>query len=107
MRSLDDVAIAIKHRARGRAPFHRRTPAGLETVRDTPTGPLLIRHANIPWLIREFERHGLTLERRQPGQLTELYTRLPFPRAVHALNRAWARYGSAGPAFGNVLTFRR
>jgi SAM-dependent methyltransferase len=107
MRSMDDAAVAVLRRLRGRPRAYRRTPAGLETIRTTDTGPLLIRHANIPWLIEEFARHGLTLVSREPGMLTENYARAPTPRLVHAVNRAWARYGWAGPAFGNLLIFRR
>ena len=71
----------------------------------------MTRQADIPWLIAEFERHGLRLSRRRAGQFTEIYTVLPWRwprRIVHALNHAWFRFiRRGGPAFGNLLVFVR
>jgi len=69
------------------------------------------RQADIPWLIREFEKHGLKLRRRRAGQFTEMFILLPWKplrSLVHAANNLWFRMGGAGgPAFGNLLVFER
>ena len=86
-------------------------PAGLEQWERSSAGRLLTRQADIPWLIAEFERHGLVLQERRAGQFTEIYTLLPWRPirlAVHAFNNAWFRWIRAGgPSFGNLLVFRK
>ncbi len=88
-----------------------RTPAGIEFWEDTPSGKFMTRQADIPWLIREFGRHGLTLEKRRAGEFTEIYTLLPWRwlrKLVHGFNALWfAAIRSGGPAFGNLLVFRK
>jgi ubiquinone/menaquinone biosynthesis C-methylase UbiE len=88
-----------------------QTPAGLEFWEPTPTGKLMTRQADIPWLIREFERHGLKLQQRRAGQFSEIYMILPWKPLrwlVHAFNNAWYRLvRSGGPSYGNLLVFRR
>jgi len=63
------------------------------------------------WLIREFEKHGMVLESRVAGQFSELYWLVPtqiLKRMIHALNTVWFRHVRApGPAFGNILIFRK
>jgi 2-polyprenyl-3-methyl-5-hydroxy-6-metoxy-1,4-benzoquinol methylase len=87
------------------------TPAGIEFWEQTHSGRFMTRQADMNWVVREFERHGLKLVERRSGQLTEMYTLLPWHwarRAVHALNNFWFKnIHSAGPAFGNILVFRR
>ena len=87
------------------------TPAGREVWENTATGRLVTRQADIPWLISEFERHGLRLRTRRAGQFTEIYTVLPWKplrRLVHLFNEIWFRYvRRAGPSFGNLLVFVR
>jgi 2-polyprenyl-3-methyl-5-hydroxy-6-metoxy-1,4-benzoquinol methylase len=87
------------------------TPAGLEFWEPSPTGKLMTRQADIPWLIREFGKHGLTLVQRRAGQFSEIYMILPWKPLrwlVHAFNNAWYRWVRAGgPSYGNLLVFRR
>jgi 2-polyprenyl-3-methyl-5-hydroxy-6-metoxy-1,4-benzoquinol methylase len=88
-----------------------RTPAGIEFWEETSTGRFMTRQANIPWLIREFEKHGLKLETRRAGQFTEIFTVVPWRPVrllIHAVNNAWFRILPwAAPSFGNILVFRR
>jgi hypothetical protein len=93
-------------RLRGKPPAARRGQRGTETYVDTPAGPLFIRHANIGWLVREFEAGGLRLRSRRPGQLTEAYTLLPEPLARLALRVNTLRLPTR-LAFGTLLTFER
>ncbi len=87
------------------------TPAGLEFWEPHPTGRLMTRQADIPWLIREFGKHGLELQQRRAGQLTEIYMILPWRPLrllVHAINNFWYRFVRfGGPSYGNLLVFRR
>ena len=96
---------------RRRKPDLRRAAAGMEYQIATPSGVLLIRHANIGWLVDQFERRGFTLRRRIPGQFTELYARTSSPlaqRLIHGLNRFWFRMVKRpGPAFGNILVLEK
>jgi SAM-dependent methyltransferase len=107
---LDARLASIVQRMRRTKPLPRGA-AGVELWKETPAGSFLTRRADIPWLVRDFRRHGLVLRRRQAGQLSELYARAPFGlarRAVHALNRAWvALDGPASIASANILTFER
>lgn len=86
--------------------------AGKEHWDETRTGKLMTRQADIPWLIAEFERHGLKLRERRVGQFTELYVNLPWKplrRLVHAFNNFWFRAlpSFAGGAYGNILVLER
>jgi 2-polyprenyl-3-methyl-5-hydroxy-6-metoxy-1,4-benzoquinol methylase len=87
-------------------------PAGKEFWEQTRTGRLMTRQADIPWLIREFERHGLRLIERRAGQFSEIYISLPWKplrSLVHAFNNFWFRAlpSFAGGAYGNLLVFER
>lgn len=87
------------------------TEAGIEFWEETPTGRLMTRQADIPWLVREFQSHGLEPVHRRAGQFTEIYMLLPWKplrRLVHLVNNLWFRFPRlAGPAYGNLLVFRR
>lgn len=86
------------------------TPAGIEFWEITSTGRFMTRQADIPWLIREFERHGMTLVERRAGQFTELYTVAPWKwlrKLIHLFNHIWFRIRWAGPSYGNLLVFRK
>ena len=89
----------------------RFTPAGVEYWVDSGNGALVTREASIPWLIEQFDRHGLTLKKRFAGQFSESYTRLSNPRLkrlVHSFNSFWfRRLKWGGPAFGNILVFQK
>jgi 2-polyprenyl-3-methyl-5-hydroxy-6-metoxy-1,4-benzoquinol methylase len=111
-RSLQAVGLRTLKRLLGKERAELiHTSAGIEFWEQTSSGRFMTRQADIPWLIREFERHGLKLERRQAGQFTEIFMLLPWKFArqiVHAFNNAWFRAMPwAGPAYGNLLVFRR
>jgi ubiquinone/menaquinone biosynthesis C-methylase UbiE len=97
------------NRLRGRRP--RQAPAGAEYELHTPDGVLLVRHANLDWLVAQFRGHGFALVRRFAGQFTELYSRTssgPALALIHGWNRFWFRHLRApGPAFGNILLLRK
>jgi len=63
------------------------------------------------FLERFLGEQGMTLEDRFAGQLTEIYTSVPVApvkRALQRLNEVYLdKVGSAGPAMGNVLIFRK
>lgn len=111
MRSLQAVGLrALKSLLRRERAEVLHTPSGIEFWEQTSSGRFMTRQADIPWLIREFERHGLQLQTRRAGQFTELYTLVPWKPLrllVHAFNNLWFRCRWAGPAFGNLLVFRR
>ena len=89
----------------------REKPEGLEYWTAKSGDALVTRQANIRWLIKSFEAHGLTLTRRVAGQLSESYTRLsapPLKQLVHVLNNFWFQQVRwPGPAFGNILLFQK
>jgi ubiquinone/menaquinone biosynthesis C-methylase UbiE len=86
-------------------------PAGIEYWIERESGALVTREADIGWLIRECDRHDLSLASRRAGQFTELYTRAGSPRlrrAIHAWNHFWfTRVRNPQLAFGNILVFRK
>ena len=112
MRSLQAVAMRLLkrllHRERGEL---RYTAAGVEAWEETPTGKLMTRQARIAGIVRSFADHGARLVSRRAGQFSELFTLLPWKparSAVHAVNSLWFRWPAlAGPAFGNLLVFRK
>jgi hypothetical protein len=109
MRSAQAIAERAVGRARRRPP-PVRTPMGLETWTHTDAGTLLARRADIGWLVARFAEHGCALTHRVANQFTEAYTVAPrrLRGGVHAVNRFWFRHvGAPGPAFGNLLYFRR
>ena len=112
MYSLQSIAIRTLRRLLGRGRGHvRRVPAGLESIEDTHQGQLLTRQVDMAWFIAEFDRLGLRLKTRIPGQFSELYAILPWGparTAIHLLNHAWFHWiRRPGPAFGNILMFEK
>lgn len=112
LRSIQAVKLRWLKRLLGRERATvTRTQAGIEFWEITDSGRLMTRQADIPWLISEFERHGLRLAKRRAGQFTEIYTLLPWKplrRIVHAFNHVWFRFvRSGGPAFGNLIVLKR
>lgn len=109
-RSLQSRLLNGLKRLLGRSPG-TRARAGLEYWEETSNGKLMTRQADIPWLIAEFEKHGLRLVTRRAGQFSEIYTILPFKPLrtfVHVFNNMWFRWPRfGGPAFGNLLVFER
>ena len=112
-RSLQALSLSTLKRLLGKERAEIvHAPAGKEFWEQTRTGRLMTRQADIPWLIAEFERHGLRLRERRAGQFTEIYMILPWKplrTLVHAFNNFWFRVfpGFAGGAFGNLLVFER
>jgi hypothetical protein len=86
-------------------------PAGIENWEATAEGRLLTRQAHLKWLVAEFEKHDLRLQKRVAGQFTELYWMVKSPvlkKLVHRFNRSWFQSVKLpGPAFGNILIFRK
>lgn len=110
MRSVQAVILRwLKRILRRERAEVLHSPAGIEIWEQTASGRLMTRQADLPWLIAEFEKHGLRLKRRRAGQFTEIYTVIPWAwlrRIVHAFNHAWFRWIQfGGPAFGNLLVF--
>lgn len=111
-RSLQGAGLRWLKRALGRERAEvLHTPAGIEFWEESGSGRLMTRQADIPWMIREFEKNGLTLTRRHAGQFSEIFTLLPWKplrTLVHVFNGFWFRVvGCGGPAFGNLLVFRK
>jgi ubiquinone/menaquinone biosynthesis C-methylase UbiE len=86
-------------------------PAGIEIWEETAEGRLMTRQANIPWLIAEFEKHGLQLEKHVAGQFSEMYWVVPtaaLKKLIHWFNHFWFKVvKSPGLAFGNILIFKK
>ena len=86
-------------------------PAGIEHWEETSSGKLMTRQADIPWLVAEFEKHGLKLVQRRAGQFTEIYMIVPWKPVrllIHVFNNLWFRLvRSAGVSYGNILVFER
>lgn len=110
--SLQAASLRMLKRLLGRERAEvQATPAGIEFWEQTSTGRFMTRQADIGWLVREFERHGLKLEERRAGQFTEIFTVVPWRPVrllIHAFNNAWFRAVRwSGLSFGVLLVFRR
>jgi ubiquinone/menaquinone biosynthesis C-methylase UbiE len=110
--SLQSAALRILKRLRWseRAEV-RRMPAGVEYWTESAAGPILVRQANIDWLIDQFERGRFDVRHRIAGQFTELYTKISSPllrRLIHEFNNFWFRYVRAPRlAFGNIVVAQK
>ena len=86
-------------------------PAGIENWEETDEGRLMTRQANMQWLVAEFEKHGLQLQKRVAGQFSEMYWVVPTPilkKLIHLFNHFWFKLiKSPGLAFGNILIFKK
>lgn len=112
MRSPEAVGMRGLKRMLGREKAEvKDAPAGVEYWKERGGGALVTRQANIGWLVRTFEGHGLTLKRRVAGQFSEAYTLVTAPtlkKLVHHFNDFWFRHvKSAGLAFGNILFLQK
>jgi ubiquinone/menaquinone biosynthesis C-methylase UbiE len=110
--SLEALAVRNLRRVLGKEKADVRiAPEGVEYWKDKDGDALVTREADISWLIQTCEARGLKLTRRVAGQFSESYTRIsasPLKRFVHGLNKVWfQRIKWAGPAFGNILVFRK
>lgn len=110
--SLEAATMRNLKRALGKEKAEVKVrPEGVEYWKDKNGDALVTRQADIPFLIRRLEANGLTLHRRVAGQFSESYTRVsaaPLKKLVHEFNRLWFQHIKwAGPAFGNILFFRK
>jgi len=112
MHSLEAVSLRTLKRLLGREHADvKETPAGVEYWKERGAGALVTRQANVGWLIKEFESHGLKLSKRVAGQFSEGYAMVSAPalkRLVHGFNNFW--FGSVrapGLAYGNILFLRK
>lgn len=84
---------------------------GVEYWKHKDGDALVTRQSDIHWLINAFQKNGLELYHRAPGQFSEAYTFVSSPffqKMVHQLNKVWfEKVEWAAPAFGNVLIFRK
>lgn len=85
---------------------------GIECWTQTSDGPVMTRHANISWLINEFQQQRIKLLERRAGQFSELYTHPIFKQflawLVHIVNRVWFKFIRwPHPALGNILVFEK
>ena len=112
MFSMQSIARRVMHTLMRHTEMQKvRTPAGMEYWKETPSGRLLAREADIAWLVNAIERLGLKLDQRRAAQFTELYAKVPtrpLKKLIHGFNRLWFRYVRLPqPAFGNMLFFRK
>jgi ubiquinone/menaquinone biosynthesis C-methylase UbiE len=110
--SLEAVTVRNLRRLLGKEKSDvKERPEGVEYWKVNDGEALVTRQANISWLIRSFEASGLVLYSRIPGQFSESYTRVhaePLKKLIHRINRFWFEHIKwAGPAFGNILIFRK
>ena len=112
VRSLQAIGLRSVKRLLGREHAElRATAAGLEFWEQTPSGKLMTRQARIDWIVDRFAAHGVKLLKRRAGEFSELFTMLrwkPARTLVHSWNSLWFRWPALpGPAFGNLLVFRK
>ena len=109
--SLEAVTMRNLRRVLGKEKATvQELPEGVEYWKDKDRDALVTRQANISWLIDRFRDGGLVLDKRVAGQFSESYTRVPqaMKKLVHRFNRVWfERVKWPGPAFGNILIFRK
>jgi 2-polyprenyl-3-methyl-5-hydroxy-6-metoxy-1,4-benzoquinol methylase len=88
-----------------------RAPAGFEHICSFADEVLFWRHADIPWLVKQFTTQSCDLIDRSCSLFSESYLHMPLlilKSSVHAWNRLWLRYMNlAQPSFHNVLVFRK
>jgi 2-polyprenyl-3-methyl-5-hydroxy-6-metoxy-1,4-benzoquinol methylase len=112
MRSLEAVGVrGLKRLLKREKSEVKEAPAGVEYWMVRGGDALVTRQADIGWLVRAFEGHGLALKGRVAGQFSEAYTLVsaaPLKKLVHHFNDFWFRHvKSAGPAFGNILFLQK
>lgn len=88
-----------------------RTAAGYEYWTQSGAGTHLTRHCHIPWLIAEFQKHGLRVRTHVAGHFTEHFLKFPPGRirgAIHGWNHFWfQRVRLPLLSFGNILIFSK
>ncbi|MCG8634105.1 MAG: class I SAM-dependent methyltransferase [Desulfobacterales bacterium] len=89
----------------------KKTPAGLEFWKQTPSGNLLTRQADTGWLKKRFRSRGFIVRKHVPGQFTELYAKFSSPlikKFIHYFNHLWFKYVRIPHlAFGNIIILEK
>jgi 2-polyprenyl-3-methyl-5-hydroxy-6-metoxy-1,4-benzoquinol methylase len=89
----------------------RKTDWGCEEWETMGNSRLLVRAANIDYLVRFCAKRGLRLVERFPSQFTELYAKLPnrvLKQIVYRFNQFWFDWIQRPElAMGNVLIFEK
>jgi 2-polyprenyl-3-methyl-5-hydroxy-6-metoxy-1,4-benzoquinol methylase len=104
---------ALRTLARARSHPGNVVSAGAEHWRETESGSLLIRHANIDWLQHEFANQGVMLRARFAGQISELHAPLRnraawAARTVDFVNHHGLWSEALAPfAISNILIFEK
>jgi SAM-dependent methyltransferase len=112
MSSVEAVGLRALKRLLGAEKAEvKRTAAGMEFWKQGESGALVTRQADVGWLVRSFESRGVRLVKRAAGQFSEGYamtSSAALRKLIHAFNNFWfGRVGAAGPAYGNILIFRK
>jgi ubiquinone/menaquinone biosynthesis C-methylase UbiE len=112
MHSLEAVGLRAVKRLLGRERADvKETEAGVEYWKERGAGALVTRQANVGWLVKSFESHGLKLSKRVAGQFSEGYAMVSAPalkRLVHGFNNFWfGTVRAPGLAYGNILFLRK
>lgn len=112
MNSLEAVSLRALKRLLGREHADvKETEAGVEYWKERGAGALVTRQANVGWLVKSFESHGLKLSKRVAGQFSEGYAMVSAPalkRLVHGFNNFWfGTVRAPGLAYGNILFLRK
>ena len=88
-----------------------KTPAGLEVWHQTDSGGLLVRKANIDFLVDFLRKRGINLVERRAAMFSEAYVNLPFhalKKIVYWMNEVYFRMRlPPGIAIGNILILRK
>lgn len=110
--SLEAVTMrSLKRLLRKEKANVKDTPAGVEYWKEKDGDALVTRQANVRWLIEQFDKRGLSLTKRAPGQFSESYRMFSGSMGrnfFHRLNSFWFRHVKwAAPAFGNILFFEK
>lgn len=121
MYSIESLAIRSLRRLLGRSLLRRvlgkepasltMTPAGAERWKQTSAGPLIVREANIAFLIDSFNKQDFSLIKRLPSTFTELYAAVkshPIQYLACRVNEFWFRYLKIlYLACGNILVLKK
>lgn len=121
MYSIESLATRTLRRLLGRSLLRRvlgkepasltMTPAGAERWKQTSAGRLLVRDADIAFLIDSFNRQDFSLIKRLPSAFTELYATVkshPLQYLACRVNEFWFRYLKIPYlACGNILVLKK
>lgn len=109
--NMDSLEARVIRMLKKKRSQEKSLPHGIELWGTSAAGRLVVRFVNIGWLVDRFQKAGLTLENRLPGQFSEGYVRFSSPflqRLVHGFNYFWFKIiRNPGLAFGNILIFKK